>query len=489
MPSQSDVEAGGQKVSEEATKFRDRMDELLHDPGRSEFVVVCIPTRLSAAETSRLVPELLNQGVAMRHLVVNQIVKSTDDTAAFLNRRRTEQKKVLEKLKSSLSQLRCTEVPLFDTEVVGYYGLRALGNVAFKQEVKDDGRYGNLFDPSSPGPQFVFVGGKGGVGKTSTSSSLAVRLADDNIKTLVISTDPAHSLGDCLDVKLSGKPTPIEGSNGNLYAMEVDTEAALERFKDKLRKLTSFNSRFGSLSEKLGLDEFADLLQSPPPGVDEVVALTEVMKVVKEGNFDRVIIDTAPTGHTLRLLSFPEFLDNFLKKVLSIKTKLDGVINAAKSLFGLKNFVSGDEDKDDIEDAVQAIERVRAQSEDLRNLLTDKERTQFLVVTIASELSAAESVRLVRGLDERGVKVNNYVVNQLLAESTDAKFVERVVKSQDKSLEQLRQVSVSAPLAAQSVVGPVFLKEVPFFDSELRSVYGLRVLSNVLFANKAPVSK
>eukprot|EP00802_Teleaulax_amphioxeia_P005222 Tamp_05226.p1 GENE.Tamp_05226~~Tamp_05226.p1 ORF type:complete len:736 (-),score=113.26 Tamp_05226:825-2843(-) len=334
MPSQSDVEAGGQKVSEEATKFRDRMekmDELLHDPGRSEFVVVCIPTRLSAA------------GVAMRHLVVNQIVKSTDDTAAFLNRRRTEQKKVLEKLKSSLSQLRCTEVPLFDTEVVGYYGLRALGNVAFKQEVKDDGRYGNLFDPSSPGPQFVFVGGKGGVGKTSTSSSLAVRLADDNIKTLVISTDPAHSLGDCLDVKLSGKPTPIEGSNGNLYAMEVDTEAALERFKDKLRKLTSFNSRFGSLSEKLGLDEFADLLQSPPPGVDEVVALTEVMKVVKEGNFDRVIIDTAPTGHTLRLLSFPEFLDNFLKKVLSIKTKLDGVINAAKSLFGLKNFVSGDE--------------------------------------------------------------------------------------------------------------------------------------------------
>jgi arsenite-transporting ATPase len=117
--------------------------------------------------------------------------------------------------------------------------------------------------------------------------------------------------------------------------------------------------------------------------------------------------------------------------------------------------VSGNEDRDDIEDAVQAIERVRAQSEELRGLLTDTERTQFLVVTISTELSAAESVRLVRGLDERGVKVNNYVVNQLLAESTDEKFVDRVVKAQDRSLEQLRQVSLSAPLAASSNVGPV----------------------------------
>lgn len=464
-PSKADVEAGGKKISQEATKFRDRMekfDELLHDPSRSEFVVVCIPTRLSVAETSRLVPKLLEQGVAMRHLVVNQILKSSDDTKAFLDRRRKEQKKVLENLKASLPKLKCTEVPLFDTEIVGYYGLRALGNVAFKQEVKEDGRYGTLFDPAGPAPQFVFVGGKGGVGKTSTSSSLAVRLADDNIKTLIISTDPAHSLGDCLDVKLTRTPTLIEGSNGYLYAMEVDSEAALEGFKDKLRKLTSFNSRFGELSSQLGLDEFADLIQSPPPGVDEVVALTEVMKVVKDGDFDRVIIDTAPTGHTLRLLSFPEFLDNFLQKVLSIKKKLDGVINAAKSLFGLRNFVSGNEDRDDIEDAVQAIERVRAQSEELRGLLTDTERTQFLVVTISTELSAAESVRLVRGLDERGVKVNNYVVNQLLAESTDEKFVDRVVKAQDRSLEQLRQVSLSAPLAASSNVGPVpflFLRE------------------------------
>jgi len=493
VPSKSDVEAGGRKLNDEAVKFRDRMekfDDLLHDPGRSEFVVVCIPTRLSTAETARLVPDLLSRGVGLRHLVVNQMLRSADDTEAFLDRRRKEQKKVLAGLKSSLSQLECTEVPLFDTEVVGYYGLRALAGVAFKDEVIDDKRYGSLFDSSTKGPQFVFVGGKGGVGKTSTSSALAVRLADAGIRTLVISTDPAHSLGDCLDIKLSGEPLEVEGSNGNLFAMEVDTEASVEKFKEKLRQLTSFSSRFGELSAKLGLDEFADLIQSPPPGVDEVVALTEVMKVVKSGNFDRVIVDTAPTGHTLRLLSFPEFLDNFLQKVLNIKRKLDGVINAAKTMFGLKGFVSGDSERDDIEEAVKSIERYRQEAEDLRDLLTDKERTQFLVVSIATGLSAAESVRLVQGLDERGVNVNNFVVNQLISDSTDAKFVERVVKSQGKCLEQLRQMSVSAPLKAPGNVGPVFLKEVPFFDSELRSVYALRTLSSVLFANnKTPINK
>ena len=116
-------------------------------------------------------------------------------------------------------------------------------------------RFGTLFDSASTGPQFVFVGGKGGVGKTSTSSALAVRLADRGIKTLVISTDPAHSLGDCLDVDLGGTAVEIEGSGGCLFAMEVDTEAALERFKDKLRGLSSFKSKFGEHTDGIAVSQ------------------------------------------------------------------------------------------------------------------------------------------------------------------------------------------------------------------------------------------
>ncbi|KAJ1487130.1 anion-transporting ATPase-domain-containing protein, partial [Baffinella frigidus] len=245
---------------------------------------------------------------------------------------------------------------LFDTEVTSVYGLRALGGVAFKENLQ--AQYGGLFEKGSKS-QFVFVGGKGGVGKTSTSSALGVQLAgfvggkggvsksaqvaalgmqlaDAGLKTLIISTDPAHSLGDCLAVKLAGEPVEIEGTQGNLWAMEVDTEEALEKFKSKLRSVSQMGGRLGDLGSKIGLDEFADILENPPPGTDEVVALGDVMDVMREGTFDRVIVDTAPTGHTLRLLSFPDFLDDwmlnlalsntFTLRLLSFPDFLDGFL-------------------------------------------------------------------------------------------------------------------------------------------------------------------
>lgn len=146
-----------------------------------------------------------------------------------------------------------------------------------------------------------------------------------------------------------------------------------------------------------------------------------------------------------------------------------------------QGFVSGDTSRDEIEEAVAAIEGYRREAEDLRALVTDGARTQFVVVSIATALSAAESVRLVEGLDERGVAVRNIVVNQLLSDVADAQFIERTVKAQEKCLADLRKMSVTAPLKAPGNVGPVFVKEVPFFDTELQSVYALRSLSAVLF--------
>ena len=333
------------------------------------------------------------------------------------------------------------QVPLFDTEVVSVYGLRALGGVAFKDSAH--AQYRGLFDKGSDA-QFVFVGGKGGVGKTSTSSALGVRLADAGLKTLIISTDPAHSLGDCLATRLEGHPTEVQGTDGNLWAMEVDTEEALERFKENLRGVSRMGGRLGELGNKIGLDEFAELLENPPPGTDEVVALGDVMEVMREGKFDRVIVDTAPTGHTLRLLSFPDFLDGFLQKVLGIKRKLDGAINTAKALFGMSGADGG---RDEVEEAAAAVERQRVKAVELRELLTDPARTQFLVVSIATQLAFAESERLVQGLAERGVAVDNLVVNQLLGEAANEAWVHRVAKAQGKSIEGIRAMTDQAMLA------------------------------------------
>uniref|UniRef100_A0A7S0W1Q8 ArsA/GET3 Anion-transporting ATPase-like domain-containing protein n=1 Tax=Hemiselmis tepida TaxID=464990 RepID=A0A7S0W1Q8_9CRYP len=485
MPSKEDIQKGGTKVRVEAEKFRDRMemfDQLLHNPDKAEFVVVSIATDLSAAETERLLPALIESEVAVRHLVVNQLLRNTGESEAYLTRLYKEQQRCLKTIKESPSLgggLAVTEVPRFDMEVVGVFGLRALGKVAFKRDVRDV--YGRLFDPTQKS-QFVFVGGKGGVGKTSTSSALGIALADEGIRTLIISTDPAHSLGDALGVKLKGEPTVVDGTEGMLSAMEVDTEASMEEFKENLRGVTQWGSRFGSLASKIGLDEFADILESPPPGVDEVVALSKVMNLVKSEKFDRIIVDTAPTGHTLRLLSLPDFVDNFLNKILAIKAKIDGALNAAKSLFGLKGIVSGDEDQDDIEVAVKAVERQRDQARELESMLRDGERTQFMVVTIPTALAMLESERLVKELKDKGVAVRGAVVNQVMAEKPSAGYAGRVAKSQEGCLERLNKAADAASLSASAASGPVLVSEVPYFDTELRSVYALRALAAKLFS-------
>ena len=160
------------------------------------------------------------------------------------------------------------------------------------------------------------------MGKTTVSSSLAVELAaNQDLKVLIVSTDPAHSLGDALDVDLRrGRGEPIALTDpltrGNLYASEVNAEEALIDFRDSLASfdVDRLAKTLGipiDLLEGLGLREFNDLLSNPPPGLDELVALGNVMDVERVENYDVVIVDTAPTGHTLRLLALPQFLDGF----------------------------------------------------------------------------------------------------------------------------------------------------------------------------------
>lgn len=160
----------------------------------------------------------------------------------------------------------------------------------------------------------IFVGGKGGVGKTSTASALAVELASEyeaSLKVLVVSTDPAHSLGDALDENLRasrGKPVVMTDSitGGRLSACEIDAAAALDDFRANLvafdvGRLADALGVSQEFLEGFGLTEFSGLLNNPPPGLDELVALSNVLDSDSMTNqFDVVIVDTAPTGHTLR---------------------------------------------------------------------------------------------------------------------------------------------------------------------------------------------
>lgn len=476
-----DMNSALEKASKRVAIYRDKMielSELFRDPERTEFVVVTIATELAVAESKRLIQKLWDEGIWVRHVVVNQVLPEGNGITIgkYLSQVRKGQAREISFATEQIADeygLSVTIVPRFDTEVRGVYGLEAMGNIAFKENRQK--AYGALFDEGarvSNGLEslFVFVGGKGGVGKTSISAALGTKLAMQGFKTLVLSTDPAHSLSDALLVSLEGgTPVSIDLPEGELFAMEIDTEGAIASFqalaKDFVREGSNGVGR--DLARKLGLEEFASLLDNVPPGIDELVALTQVIDLVKFGDFDRVVIDTAPTGHTLRLLSFPEFLDKFLGKVMRLKMRLDSAIDTLRNVLGRKDSA------DAVDRAAQGVSRLRENMAALRELVSDHSRTQFAIVTAPTGLAMVESERLVKSLRKDSVLVRNLVINQVIPDASAEKFVERIVDGQARCVKELTEVGEEKGIA---------LTKVPFFDAEVRGLYGLRAMAGSMFS-------
>ncbi|CAN8074668.1 unnamed protein product, partial [Agarophyton chilense] len=477
----TDLSAALRNAAARIEAYRKKMvalSDLFRDPARAEFVVVTIATVLAVEESKRLIRHLWDDGIWVRHVVVNQILPPGDARTlhAYLDQLRKGQTRQIAFATECIADefgLSVTLVPRFDTEVRGVYGLSALADAAFKQSRQPS--YGALFDDEAcvqngSQSQFVFVGGKGGVGKTSISAALGVKLAADGFKTLVLSTDPAHSLADALQISLQGgAPVCVDDAMGDLFAMEIDTEGAIKEFQKLAGDFVAEGRRGAGvdIARKLGLEEFASLLDNAPPGIDELVALTQVMELVKFGDFDRVVVDTAPTGHTLRLLGFPEFVDKFLGKVIRLKNRLDSVIDKLRSVLRRK-----DNREDVVDKAARNIQKLRDNMVELRELVRDQDRTQFALVTVATGLAMAESERLVKSLREDEVCVKNLIINQVIGEAAAESFVKRVMANQSKCIEELRVVGDDLDIE---------LTEVPYFDVEVRGTYALQAMARSLF--------
>lgn len=476
-----DVNEALKEASGRVARYRDKMIELsdlFRDPVRTEFVVVTIATVLAVEESKRLIQKLWDDGIWVRHVVVNQIVPETDEAsiAKYLSQVRKGQAREISFATEQVADefgLAVTLVPRFDTEVRGVYALEALANIAFKENRKAS--YGTLFDDQArvsngAKSQFVFVGGKGGVGKTSVGASLGVKLALEGFKTLVLSTDPAHSLADSLQVSLDGgAPVPLDIPGADLYAMEIDTEGAVEEFQSLAKDFVrEGNGGVGvDMARKLGLEEFAGLLDNAPPGIDELVALTQVMELVRFGDFDRVVVDTAPTGHTLRLLNFPAFLDAFLGKVMRLKRRLDAAIDTLRNVLGKKDSA------DAVDRAAQGVGKFRENMAALRELVGDGSVTQFVIVTAPTGLAMAESERLVKSLRRDSVRVKNLIINQVIPDASAGRYVERIVEGQERCVQELQKAGEHLGLT-----------KVPFFDVEVRGVYGLRAMARSMFSRR-----
>ena len=243
--------------------------------------------------------------------------------------------------------------------------------------------------------KWIFVGGKGGVGKTSVSTSLAVLLSQKREKILIISTDPAHNLSDAFNQKMGSQPTLVNGFN-NLYGLEINPKEIKDEDEDPL-------------SDVLGMqidDETQNLLEdlkNSIPGIDEALAIGLLLQVIDKMNYSLVIFDTAPTGHTLRMLSFPQVLEEAFGKLNTLKEKLGPMSGLLASTMG-----------EGFKNLTEMISVFKVQIEKIRNDFKNTNHTTFIAVCIPEFLSMYETERLIQELNKAKIDCHNIVINQVL---------------------------------------------------------------------------
>lgn len=310
----------------------------------------------------------------------------------------------------------------------------------------------------------------------------------------LISTDPAHSLGDAIDMDLRGGDliscpligVPGDTGEGSLSVMEIDPTSALSEFKGVVDELVGGGGDLadgGSSKVKATLQELESIFDTLPAGTDEVVALAKVVNLIKKGKYDRIILDTAPTGHTLRMLSTPGFIADLIDRLLRIAEKVN-----SNSMIKMLVSSSAGGNMEQVEAAAASaksrILKFQFDMFDLEDLFCNPDDTEFLIVTVATELAARESLRLLNDLTfedpDSPVKVRNIVVNQVLQEDGGdvQTFLSHVGDGQRRALESLETALKTFPDS------PPRITKVPYLDTEPRGVFGLKMLASELLGDE-----
>ena len=242
-------------------------------------------------------------------------------------------------------------------------------------------------------PRTILFTGKGGVGKTSVAAASARRCAAAGLRTVVLSTDPAHSLSDSLEAELGAEPTQIAD---NLFGQEVQAQEEMER------NWEGVPTWLGDLLAERGIDRISAEELTVPPGMDELFSLLWIKRHHEEAEFDVVIVDCAPTGETLRLLSFPDVVTWWLERMLPSQRKLAPF---ARTLFDMP--LPGDAVFDD-------VERLARNLVAMNGILRDRSRTTIRLVMSPDRMVVKEAMRTFTYLNLYGYLTDAVVVNRIL---------------------------------------------------------------------------
>lgn len=298
--------------------------------------------------------------------------------------------------------------------------------------------------------KYYLFAGKGGVGKTTMASSLALLLSE-NSKVLLISTDPAHSLSDIFETEIGGKETEVDE---NLFAIEISPEDAYREYK---RIVSSANLNLPmDLNFDLTLEDFE------APGVDEATAFMKFVDLINNANYDYIVFDTAPTGHTLRFLSLPDILDSWLGKMIKLRLKLESIFATFKALIP---FMKKEDEKDK---SLELLEELRKKVENCKEVLRDDKKTKVNIVMIPEDLSIFESERAIKQLAKYGIKVSSIIVNKVQPQCS-CNFCQARINMQKEKMRVIR-----------SKFSNMKIIEVPFFEREVKGREMLWKVANYL---------
>ena len=312
--------------------------------------------------------------------------------------------------------------------------------------------------------RIILFTGKGGVGKTTVAAATAIKAAKEGKKTLVISTDPAHSLSDALDIQLSPEPTNIAP---NLFAQEFDVYYSMEKHWNNMRHLMQTIFRYKGLKNVVA-EELSVL-----PGMEEASAFLWLEKYYREGEYELIVIDSAPTGETLTLLSLPQVAKSWMTKAFNPKNIAVKTLTKSLRLFTGVPVDKGLEEMDDLFGRLESIQKV----------FLNPEITSIRIVTNPEKMVIREAKRAYTYLQLYGYNVDAVVINRILPSSAGNDTFKSYIEAQGKYIEEIEESFSPIPVLkvkhqGHEVFGQKLLSKIG------ASVYKGHTASDVLHLDK-----
>ncbi|MHB8281089.1 MAG: arsenical pump-driving ATPase [Candidatus Humimicrobiaceae bacterium] len=426
----------------------------LQDKNKTSFIFVLKPENSSLLETKRSSKELNKLGIGVSALIVNGILPKEECNDDFFRKKKEEELGIVKKIKSEFKSLPKTFYPLMDSEVSGIELLDIVGRFLFggEKQIKpkvlserpatgsqdETNDFDAAINPNEiykllsqeDGTRYIFFTGKGGVGKSTIACTTSVYLAGRGLKTLIVTTDPASHLQDIFEQEITHTPTAIKGLS-NLFAARIDQAKALKEYKKRiLESVKDFdNDTKKSVEEDLN-----------SPCAEEMSAFEKFMSYFEPKGYDAVIFDTAPTGHTLRLLELPSDWKGFID-------------------IGTLTKKTSDETKNKYNKVIE--------------IMKNNKKSSFVFVMYPEYTPIIEAWRASEDLKKQvGIKTAlvavNYILPKLYGKNT---FFDNRRKQQNKYLSEIAK-KFKAPLI-----------KVPLMDSEPKGLISLKLLGKSIFEN------